>query len=65
MKSCFYFPGLKINLLWLLAILVLLAGINFSCQSNIPEEKTANQRVEVRLPDRLPARIADGSNKEI
>jgi len=64
MKSCFYFPGLKINFLWLLAILVLLAGLNFSCQGNKPEEKKSNQRVEARLPDRLPARIADGSNRE-
>jgi len=65
MKSCFYFPALKINNFWLLAILVLSAGLHSSCQGTKPVEKTSGEQVEIRLPDRLPARITDGPNQEL
>ena len=66
MKSYLSRPEPRKNVSWLLFFVLLLSSwLSLSCGGKKQPVPAGRTQVATKIPDRLPARIADGTNKEV
>jgi len=67
MKSYLTRPQVRKNVSWLLffVLLLLSSWLSISCGGKKQPAAASGTQVATKIPDRLPARIADGTNKEV
>jgi len=67
MKSYLTRPQVRKTSVWLLffVLLLLSSWLSISCGGKKQPAAASGTQVATKIPDRLPARIADGTNKEV